>query len=243
MYYLRARYYDPSLGRFISEDTYKGQVDNPLTLNRYTYVHNNPLRFVDPTGHITWEQGWESFGKGVGGFLNPKNYKKAVNDLTTPKNYVPLSRELVGPEEWDTLADGQTTWGDAKAAGGVALGLLTNRIKGLKAVSNDVKILKASNMKEFFNLDFGKSLKNVAFKTNGMYKGQSIYKIDKKIDNPYLKKGDGFYLDSLHYDHMEVFDSKGKVKAVLNLDGTLNMKKHLKKGVQSNGKMRDENAE
>ncbi|WP_139487956.1 RHS repeat domain-containing protein [Brevibacillus dissolubilis] len=50
-YYLRARYYDPSVGRFITEDTYKGQVDNPLSLNRYTYVHNNPLRFIDPTGH------------------------------------------------------------------------------------------------------------------------------------------------------------------------------------------------
>ncbi|MGG2484207.1 RHS repeat-associated core domain-containing protein, partial [Brevibacillus borstelensis] len=50
-YYLRARYYDPTVGRFISEDTYKGQVDNPLSLNRYTYTHNNPLRFVDPSGH------------------------------------------------------------------------------------------------------------------------------------------------------------------------------------------------
>ncbi|WP_243014610.1 RHS repeat-associated core domain-containing protein, partial [Brevibacillus borstelensis] len=50
-YYLRARYYDPTVGRFISEDTYKGQVDNPLTLNRYTYVHNNPLVNIDPTGN------------------------------------------------------------------------------------------------------------------------------------------------------------------------------------------------
>ncbi|CAM5795903.1 RHS repeat domain-containing protein [Brevibacillus borstelensis] len=50
-YYLRARYYDPTVGRFISEDTYKGQVDNPLSLNRYAYVHNNPLKYVDPTGH------------------------------------------------------------------------------------------------------------------------------------------------------------------------------------------------
>ncbi|WP_254223378.1 RHS repeat-associated core domain-containing protein, partial [Brevibacillus parabrevis] len=49
-YYLRARYYDPKMGRFVSEDTYKGQVDNPLTLNRYMYVHNNPLRFIDPSG-------------------------------------------------------------------------------------------------------------------------------------------------------------------------------------------------
>ncbi|WP_421617413.1 RHS repeat domain-containing protein [Brevibacillus sp. TJ4] len=55
LYYLRARYYDPVVGRFISEDTYKGQVDNPLSLNRYTYTHNNPLRFVDPTGYWSTE--------------------------------------------------------------------------------------------------------------------------------------------------------------------------------------------
>ncbi|WP_374706029.1 RHS repeat-associated core domain-containing protein [Brevibacillus reuszeri] len=56
-YYLRARYYDPKVGRFISEDTYKGAVDNPLSLNRYTYVENNPLRYKDPTGH--WKDGDE----------------------------------------------------------------------------------------------------------------------------------------------------------------------------------------
>ncbi|MNO62610.1 tRNA(Glu)-specific nuclease WapA precursor [compost metagenome] len=49
--YARARYYEPEIGRFISEDTYKGQIDNPLSLNLYTYVHNNPLSYSDPTGH------------------------------------------------------------------------------------------------------------------------------------------------------------------------------------------------
>jgi len=52
--YLRARWYDPSVGRFITEDTYEGQIDNPLSLNLYAYVHNNPLKYSDPTGHKVW---------------------------------------------------------------------------------------------------------------------------------------------------------------------------------------------
>ncbi|PYI56314.1 polymorphic toxin-type HINT domain-containing protein [Paenibacillus flagellatus] len=51
LYYLRARYYDPGVGRFISKDAYEGDIANPLTLNLYAYVHNNPLIYIDPTGH------------------------------------------------------------------------------------------------------------------------------------------------------------------------------------------------
>ncbi|SDF48017.1 RHS repeat-associated core domain-containing protein [Paenibacillus sp. cl6col] len=49
--YLRARWYDPSVGRFINEDTYEGELGNPLTLNLYTYVQNNPLKYIDPSGN------------------------------------------------------------------------------------------------------------------------------------------------------------------------------------------------
>ena len=48
--YLRARYYDPTLGRFISVDPYLGRLEEPASQNRYVYVMNNPLRFVDPMG-------------------------------------------------------------------------------------------------------------------------------------------------------------------------------------------------
>jgi RHS repeat-associated protein len=50
-YYLNARYYDPLNARFISEDSYRGDPNDPLSLNLYTYCHNNPIKYYDPTGH------------------------------------------------------------------------------------------------------------------------------------------------------------------------------------------------
>lgn len=41
--------------RFINEDTYEGKLDNPLSQNLYTYVHNNPLIYNDPSGHCVWD--------------------------------------------------------------------------------------------------------------------------------------------------------------------------------------------
>jgi RHS repeat-associated protein len=46
-----ARYYDALVGRFISADTYLGEVGNPQSLNLYIYVENDPVNYVDPTGH------------------------------------------------------------------------------------------------------------------------------------------------------------------------------------------------
>lgn len=50
--YLRARYYDPEIGRFISRDTVIGTANDPLSLNLYTYCHNNPVSGTDSTGHF-----------------------------------------------------------------------------------------------------------------------------------------------------------------------------------------------
>lgn len=49
--YLRARWYDPGTARFMSQDTYKGELADPLSLNLYTYVQNNPLTYIDPSGN------------------------------------------------------------------------------------------------------------------------------------------------------------------------------------------------
>ncbi|MFR6399870.1 RHS repeat-associated core domain-containing protein [Ruminococcus sp.] len=50
--YLRARYYDPTIGRFISRDSYAGEINDPLSLNFYTYCENNPIYGIDPNGHF-----------------------------------------------------------------------------------------------------------------------------------------------------------------------------------------------
>jgi len=50
LYYLRARYYDPDTGRFLSRDPLHGAPAIPLLLNRYIYTLNNPIRFRDPSG-------------------------------------------------------------------------------------------------------------------------------------------------------------------------------------------------
>ncbi|MBI2045690.1 RHS repeat-associated core domain-containing protein [Candidatus Pacearchaeota archaeon] len=50
LYYYGARYYDPASGRFTSPDPISGSIENPQSLNKYSYVLNNPNKFVDPTG-------------------------------------------------------------------------------------------------------------------------------------------------------------------------------------------------
>ena len=44
--YFGARYYDPTTGNFIAQDSYTGQSNNPPSLNRYAYAFGNPLRYV-----------------------------------------------------------------------------------------------------------------------------------------------------------------------------------------------------
>jgi len=51
--HLRARYYAPGDGRFISRDSWVGDYNRPLSLNRWNYVEGNPVNFTDPSGNIT----------------------------------------------------------------------------------------------------------------------------------------------------------------------------------------------
>ena len=51
--YLRARYYHPGIGRFLTTDAVEGFPTDPMSLHRYLYGNNNPIYYFDPSGKIT----------------------------------------------------------------------------------------------------------------------------------------------------------------------------------------------
>jgi len=53
LYYFKARFYDPELGRFASADPYLGDTLTPPSLHRYLYAYASPLRYVDLTGYYS----------------------------------------------------------------------------------------------------------------------------------------------------------------------------------------------
>ncbi|MFZ5571545.1 MAG: RHS repeat domain-containing protein [Thermodesulfobacteriota bacterium] len=66
LYNYRARLYDPILGVFVSADNIWPNYYDPQGLNRYAYARNNPLKYIDPTGH-SWDDG-EGISGAIGNF-------------------------------------------------------------------------------------------------------------------------------------------------------------------------------
>nr|WP_261764723.1 RHS repeat-associated core domain-containing protein [Paenibacillus xylanexedens] len=57
LYYMRARYYDPKLKRFLNRDVIRGEIQDGQTFNRYAYVNGNPVSYIDPLGLMKCETG------------------------------------------------------------------------------------------------------------------------------------------------------------------------------------------
>jgi RHS repeat-associated protein len=96
--YMGARYYDAALGRFISADTIIASLANPQSLNRYSYVYNNPINGTDPTGHYSCDVENE-YGQCQGGETGYSGNPNAGNTNTnTPggSNTPPANAQNAG---------------------------------------------------------------------------------------------------------------------------------------------------
>ncbi len=98
--YLRARYYQPEVGRFLTRDSYTGEEDEPLSLHLYTYCANDGVNSVDPSGHdAIWLQqtdGANGFGHtAIAVQYNKKQWMYFSFASSTPHN---IFKNIVGTE-------------------------------------------------------------------------------------------------------------------------------------------------
>lgn len=107
--FLRARYYNPNMGTFLSKDSFAGLFTQPATLNYYGYTGGNPVNMVDPSGMTFCNASslpgdcTGSSGGGGGGTITPPkstNPKNTEVDPNPPKQDVQTPKP---PSFWDSV--------------------------------------------------------------------------------------------------------------------------------------------
>ena len=112
-----ARYYDPGVVRFISRDSFHGFDDEPQSLNQYAYCYNNPVNYIDPSGHVAW---WIA---------------KAAAGIAWNVGQWYVERFIIGPKKpWNWKIDGVN----------LSYAIVTGAISGLvgRAFTNQARAVK-----------------------------------------------------------------------------------------------------
>ncbi len=101
LYWSGSRYYDPATARFTTQDSHLGKQDDPDSQNRFAYAKNNPLRYVDPTGHET---------ASAGCYWGPTSCGSQRATITNPEKR--SAGSVVGTLKWAA----KTAWGTLQLA-------------------------------------------------------------------------------------------------------------------------------
>lgn len=101
-YYLRARYLNPSTGRFITADTYPGSPFDPASLHKYLYVGGDPINHVDPAGLFEFSVAGFTVTIGATAVLQGLGLFAAFKALSIGMN-VYLEQEIEWFSMWDLL--------------------------------------------------------------------------------------------------------------------------------------------
>ncbi|MEK3947976.1 polymorphic toxin-type HINT domain-containing protein [Paenibacillus sp. FSL H7-0703] len=152
--YLRARWYDPGTARFMGEDTYQGEMNNPQSLNWYAYVANNPLFYVDPSGHFFETRDYQELRILLNEARLKSNSSKKNQNYQVYKDFIRKRYDFVsiygganqynylydlltgtsdyknssGKSDWakDQLLSAYQKWTDAEVLGMAAMGMIGN---------------------------------------------------------------------------------------------------------------------
>lgn len=103
-HFLRARYYDPQTGRFISKDPVKGVLTIPQTQNPYAYAGNNPINMSDPSGEF-WGPLLSFLGQ-VGTFMATKGQQACTFVATQGQKAVQATKGIMSnPQTANTVTN------------------------------------------------------------------------------------------------------------------------------------------
>ena len=133
LYYLNARYYNPEDGRFVTEDSYRGEIDDPDTWHLYVYCSNDPIGYVDPSGHTyvrekLWGRYWYDSSNSIKfGVLGSIEYAKQKKD----KHLKAYKSAIRKERQYSIKAQRHLSWAAMKLAEDFAVAAVTNKIMGV----------------------------------------------------------------------------------------------------------------
>ena len=133
LYYLRARYMNPSVGSFISMDSYSGSIDDPVSLHKYLYANANPVSNSDPSGYNTVAECETSMGiiGQLNGIISPNG--RALFELVG--GIIDIGRDVIS-----TIRDGMEQHLETKEIlKNVAAGLITSIATNLSCLITSFK--------------------------------------------------------------------------------------------------------
>jgi RHS repeat-associated protein len=143
------RWYDPQIGRWISADTIVPDLTNSQSLNRYSYVLNRPLVYVDPSGHIPW---WVIAAGAVALVGGGVSLGVAYDIVTTPAINDPALRASPPPTSGDVtpwLVDQMVTNAQAEATGRMQEAWQGGPIKKAAALKAWVSLVRTGAIWDF----------------------------------------------------------------------------------------------
>jgi RHS repeat-associated protein len=156
--YFGARYYDTAMGRFLGPDTQLPAPLTPQSLNRYSYVGNNPLRYTDPNGHC-WPVCTVIAGAAIGAIIGgasvalPQMIENVQRGEPLTANIDPgeVARAaavgaVAGAVGGATFGVGTAVLGTGLAAT-VATGAISGAVAGQSAIATD-NVLRGQNVTE-----------------------------------------------------------------------------------------------